>query len=181
METHECLMLEMDRNAVKKSWSAILAFSAQRAISLPSLGQRPRKCHHQASKCLKGRPFHWNANGRPVGPLETERTPSWADGPGYVNGWAFGPEPHENTGPKHFLSLGEKLRTAWLSGSSDYSKCRTKETVFRVLREIDRNSYEAAMRIALLIGLVLEVFPEVSRAIDVANFAGIFGRSVAAE
>lgn len=101
--------------------------------------------------------------------------------PGYVNGWAFVPEPHENTGPKHFLSLREKPRTEWFSGSSDCSKCRRKDTVFHVLREIDRNLYEAAMRIALLIGLDLEVFPEVSRAIDVANFAGLFGRSVAAE
>lgn len=79
------------------------------------------------------------------------------------------------------MPLGKKPRIAWFDGSPDYAKCLRKGSIFHVLREIDRNLYEAAMRIALLIGLGLEVFPEVSRAIDVANFAGIFGRSVAAE
>ena len=96
--------------------------SAQRAIRLPSLGQRPRKVTPQRKRpegpvvCLRTRskrPTLWALGN-------DEESQTWADGPGYVNGWAFGPESHEeysDTISTWFLTEFPNSRKELLSAS----------------------------------------------------------------
>ena len=75
--------------------------SAQRAIRSNSLAQRARNTGPTRTKGPTGRQFGWfSFNRRMTGPLGLKTTGvgsgSWADanrfGPGYLNGWAVGPE-----------------------------------------------------------------------------------------
>jgi hypothetical protein len=90
------------------------------------------------SKGPKGRPFVVTAKGRPFRPFGYGGHSSRADGPGYLNGWAFGPNrsnsSNKNASQRGLSGLGLDIPVAHATGKGYAGppglNHRTQEPVF---------------------------------------------------